>query len=144
MVVRLALAPWTARLTLAIVVLFPVGGALGPRYRPSMLRTLRRSLATTATGRARRRLRAGDFFSGSWFNLVCLRSSLPFLVVQKRLAAPLWVFIFGTRSPMGCGPAPGDRRTPPRGPGRAYRRAGPGRPPGARPCRPGSCGARTP
>src|SRR5919108_4041069 len=30
MVVRLALAPWTARLTLAIVVLFPVGGALAP------------------------------------------------------------------------------------------------------------------
>src|SRR6266545_3938128 len=30
MVVRLALAPWTARLTLAIVVLFPVGGAPVP------------------------------------------------------------------------------------------------------------------
>src|SRR4030095_15779485 len=100
MVVRLALAPWTARLTLAIGVLFPFDGSVGgPRYRPSMRRTLRRSASVTWTSRPRRRLRAGVFFSSSWFSLDCRRTSLPVLVTRKRRAAPRWLFILGTGSP---------------------------------------------
>src|SRR4029453_2414146 len=100
MVVRLALAPWTARLTLAIGVLFP--SLLAPEatpQRPSIRRTLRRSLAATSTSRPRRRLRPGVFFSSRWFSLVCRRTSLPVLVTRKRRVAPRWLFILGTGSP---------------------------------------------
>src|SRR5215213_9562578 len=100
MVVRLALAPWTARLTLAIGVLFRfVGWVWRPRYRPSMRRTLRRSASVTWTSRPRRRLRAGVFFSSSWFSRDCRRTSLPVLVTRKRREAPRWLFILGTGSP---------------------------------------------
>src|SRR5215218_368357 len=101
MVVRLALAPWTARLTLAIGVLFPSFGWLleRTRQRPSMRRTPRRSPAATSTSRPRRRLWPGVFFSSMWFSLVCRRTSLPVLVTRKRRVAPRWLFILGTGSP---------------------------------------------
>src|ERR671914_585362 len=118
MVVRLALAPWTARLALAIGVLFPFVGRLRPRYRPSMRRTLRRSPAVTWTSRPRRRLWAGVFFSSMWFSLVCRRTSLPVLVTRKRWAAPRWLFILGTGSP-GRFLGGADGRGPPGGRGRA-------------------------
>src|SRR4030095_3519284 len=102
MVVRLALAPWTARLTLAIGVLFP--SLLAPEatpQRPSIRRTLRRSPAATSTSRPRRRLWPGVFFSSMWFSLVCRRTSLPVLVTPKRRVAPRWLFILGTGSAGG-------------------------------------------
>src|SRR6266536_1855816 len=48
--------------------------------------------------RPSRRFWREDFLESRWFSLAWPRSSLPFLVTAKRLAAPRWVFIFGTGS----------------------------------------------
>src|SRR5699024_2146899 len=42
-----------------------------------------------------RRVRLLGFFSMMWRRLACWRTSLPVPVFRKRLAVPLWVFIFG-------------------------------------------------
>src|SRR6266542_3835288 len=46
--------------------------------------------------RPSRRFWREDFLESRWFSLAWPRSSLPFLVTAKRLAAPRWLFILGT------------------------------------------------
>src|SRR4051812_4682161 len=63
--------------------------------------------------RLRRRVRLDGFFSRMWFMKAWRRTSLPLPVTLKRLAAPRWLFIFGTwllRGGVGGGGRLGGRR----------------------------------
>src|SRR6266702_190364 len=46
--------------------------------------------------RPSRRFWREDFLESRWFSFAWPRISLPFLVTEKRLAAPRWLFILGT------------------------------------------------
>src|SRR5687768_12438252 len=80
----------------SLLLQFERGDGFG--QRPSMRSMRSRSPPVTSAPRDRRRFRFGAFFSRMWLRLACRRVILPLPVILKRLAAPLWVFIFGIAS----------------------------------------------
>src|SRR5919106_3301908 len=74
-------------------------GALDAAHRrplpASSARTRGRSCAEIGTGRAKRRLRFGGFFSSMWLEKARRPRSLPLAVLRKRFFEPEWVFVFG-------------------------------------------------
>src|SRR6266511_2804958 len=107
MVARLALAPCTARLTRAIgrFSLLQLSSwrwlwSCSPFGCPRLATEQAAHRAPVALGHdagaAEPPFWREDFLESRWFSLAWPRSSLPFLVTAKRLAAPRWLFILGT------------------------------------------------
>src|SRR5699024_7138773 len=74
-----------------------VTGSSGMERAQSPRSRLTRGTSASATSvrPSSRRVRLLGFFSMMWRRLACWRTSLPVPVFRKRLAVPLWVFIFG-------------------------------------------------
>ena len=74
-----------------------VPGAAHGRPLPARSeRTRARSGREISTGREKRRLRFGDFFSRMWLEYARRPRSFPLAVLRKRFFEPECVFIFGT------------------------------------------------
>src|SRR5687767_11483613 len=69
--------------------------------RPRRRRICLVSALATSVSEVRRRVTTEDFFSRMWFMPARRRRRRPVPVTLKRLAAPLWLFIFGMFSSPG-------------------------------------------
>src|SRR5438552_2642458 len=87
MIWRRFFLPWTARFTLGI--------SAQPLFFPRRNRT-RLASGPTSTTPEIRRLREPVFLIRKWFPVAFLRMTFPVAVRRNRLAAPRWLFIFGT------------------------------------------------